>query len=190
MRDLIRAIKTPLTLLFLIAIVVVGGTWGWANAVAPIPPRPPEPCVVQTIGPVLKPNKVTLRIFNGGFQGGLAKRASLQMRAYGFNVIKVNNTDRRIQQTTIVGFSADSPEVVLVAGFFKNPVIEADGRADHSVDVLLGSVFPGYVEKPKQSVPLPDGTACLPQETLTPSPAVSSTASPKPSKSPTKSPSK
>ncbi|MBK8460645.1 MAG: LytR C-terminal domain-containing protein [Micropruina sp.] len=186
MRDVIRVLKTPLTLLALIALVVVGGTWGWANAMAPVPPRPPAPCVVQTIGPKLTPDKVTLRILNGGFQGGLAKRASLQMRAYGFNVIKVNNTDRRIQKTTIIGYAADSPEVLLVAGFFKDPVIEVDARADHSVDVLLGSVFPGYVTKPAQSVPLADGTACLPAPAVTASPSASPSASPKPSTTPSK----
>lgn len=166
-------IKTPLTLLALAAIVAVGGIWGYRNATAQIPPRPPEPCVMTDVGDKLTPNHVTLRVLNAGLHGGLAKRVSSALRSYGFNIFKVNNTDDRLTETVIVGNSVDSPEVKLVAGFFKKAKTQGDGRIDHMVDVLLGDNYQGRVTNPEESLAV-KGPICLPQlpgSTATPSPA-------------------
>ncbi len=181
MREIIRMIKTPLTLLALTAIVVFGGMWGYKNATAQIPPRPPEPCVMTDVGGTLTPNHVTLRVLNAGLRGGLAKRVSSAMRSYGFNILKVNNTDQRLTNTVIVGHSPNDPEVVLVAGFFKKATRQGDGRIDHVVDVLLGDDYAGRLTNPKQSVPV-SGRVCLPVI-----PGTSASAIPSPAPSPTKS---
>jgi hypothetical protein len=160
-REISRFIKTPLTLLALTAIVVFGGVWGYQNATAQIPARPPEPCVMTDVGGKLTPNHVTLRVLNAGLRGGLAKRVSSAMRSYGFNILKVNNTDQRLTNTVIVGNSASDPEVILVAGFFKNATRQGDGRVDHVVDVLLGDDYAGRLTNPKQSVAV-SGPVCLP----------------------------
>lgn len=55
MREVVRLIKTPLTMLALLALVVVGGLWGWTNATAQIPPRQLEPCVATDVGGKLAP---------------------------------------------------------------------------------------------------------------------------------------
>ncbi len=192
LRTIVRVLKTPVTLVALVALVAFGASWGWANTIAPIPPRAPDPCVTQNVGAKLTPNRVQLRLLNGGFRGGAAKRMATEMRSYGFNVVKIGNTPDRIQTTTIVGFSADSPEVRLVAGFFKDPVIKPDARPDHSVDVLIGATFPGYTAKPATSVVLPDGTACLPKPEGSPLPSAASTPTPSvsPSATPSATPSK
>ncbi len=185
MREISRYIKTPLTLLVLAAIVVVGGMWGYQNATAQIPPRPPEPCVKTDVGGALTPHQVTVRVLNAGLRGGLAKRVSTSLRSYGFNVIKVNNSDQRLTQTTIVGNAANDPEVILVAGFFKGATTQGDGRVDHVVDVLLGDNFSGYVVKPQKSVPV-NGPVCLPAlpaPSASPPPASIPTTSPSPSPS-------
>lgn len=186
MRSIVRVLKTPITLIALVCLVGYAASWGWANALAPVPPAPPEPCVVRQIGPELSTRDVTIRVLNGGFSGGAARRMGTVLRSWGLNIIKINNTNQRIATTTIVGRSADDPQVKLVAGFFKSPVIQADNRVDGTVDVLIGATFPGYVEKPATSIPLPDGTACLPK------PAASTISVPpaSPSASPSPSPSK
>ncbi|HMQ35940.1 MAG TPA: LytR C-terminal domain-containing protein [Micropruina sp.] len=184
MRQIIRMFKTPLTLLALTALVAFGGIWGYHNATAQIPPRPPEPCVKTEVGGKLTPHYVTLRVLNAGLQGGLAKRVSGALRSYGFNIFKVNNTEERLADTVIVGNSPDSPEVKLVAGFFKNAKVAGDGRIDHMVDVLLGDNYQGRVTKPKESIAV-SGPVCLP---ALPASAVSAlptvSASPKPSVKP------
>ena len=50
MRQVIRVIKTPVTLLALLALVVFGGVWGFRNATAAIPARAPDPCVMTDVG--------------------------------------------------------------------------------------------------------------------------------------------
>lgn len=177
--SIVRVLKTPVTLIALIALVGFGASWGWRNTMAPIPPIPPAPCVNTAVGDKLTTNLVTIRILNGGFSGGQAKRVGTVMRSWNFKVIKINNTDQRLQSTVIVGGSKDDPQVRLVAGFFVKPTIEADGRVDGTVDVLLGADFPGYVAKPETSVALPDGRACLPAGTALPTASPSSSATPK-----------
>lgn len=161
MRQIIRVLKTPVTLILLLAFVGYSAKWGYEHATAPIPPRPPEPCVVMEVGEKLTPDYVTVRVLNGGNKGGLAKRTSTYLRAYGFTVIRVNNTERRIQETVIVGNSADDPEVKLLQGFFVNAKAEGDGRADHVVDVLVGDKY-ATIKKPKTSIAVDGGTVCLP----------------------------
>ena len=73
-RQLIRALKTPVTLLVLVAVVYFAARWGWDAARAPIPPRPPAPCVVREVGPVLKPEHVYVSVYNGSKTNGMAKR--------------------------------------------------------------------------------------------------------------------
>ena len=46
-RQVARVLKTPVTLLILVALVYFAARWGWDKAREPIPPRPPEPCVVK-----------------------------------------------------------------------------------------------------------------------------------------------
>lgn len=185
MRDFIRMFKTPLTLLALTALVAFGGVWGYRNATAQMPERPPVPCVQTDVGGRLTPHYVTLRVLNAGLQGGLAKRVSSALRSYGFNIFKVNNTEDRLTDTVIVGNSPDSPEVKLVAGFFKNAKVQGDGRIDHMVDVLLGDNYQGRVTKPKEFI-LVSGPVCLPAlpasvASTLPSPSTPTTPSPKPS---------
>lgn len=177
MRQFIRVVKTPLTLLALTALVAFGGFWGYKNATAEIPPRPAEPCVMTDVGGVLTPKYVTVRTLNAGLNGGLAKRASTTLRSRGFFILKVNNSDQRMAQTVVVGNSKDDPEVKLVAGFFKNAKRVGDGRVDHVVDVLLGDDFAGYQENPKTKIAV-NGPVCLP---ALPSSQTSAPASPTPS---------
>ena len=187
MREVVRVIKTPVTLIVLLALVVFGGWWGLHNATAAIPPRPPQPCVKIDVGGTLTPKYVTVRTLNAGLRGGLAKRVSTNLRSVGFYILKVNNSDERMAQTVIVGNSKDSPEVKLVAGFFKNATRQGDGRVDHVVDVLLGDDFAGMATNPKTSIAV-NGPVCLP-----PLPAAEASAlatpstSPSPKPSPTKS---
>ena len=188
MRQVIRVFKTPVTLIILLALVAVGGWWGLKNATAAIPPRPPEPCVKVDVGGKLTPNYVTVRTLNAGLRGGLAKRVSTEMRAVGYYILKVNNSDQKFAETVVIGNSKDDPEVKLVAGFFKNAKISGDGRADHVVDVLLGDEYQGMVLNPKTSLPV-SGPVCLPklpasENTVIPTATPSAKATP--SKSPTK----
>ena len=162
-RQAIRTLKTPVTLILLVVFVLLAGRWGYDAARAPVPPVPPKPCVVKEVGPVLKPEHVYVMVYNGSPHDGLAKRLGSILSADGFKVYKRTNADRDDYPTSFVrGHSEDAPEVVLVRQAFEGIAFEADGRADRSVDVVIGEAAPTPHPAPKFGVALPDGKACLP----------------------------
>ncbi len=162
-RRVLRALKPPVTMLVLLAFVAFAAMWGVDAVRAPIPPRPPEPCIVTSIGPKFRPEHAIVRVFNATETDGVAKRVASILRADQVRVIKIANAEALQDKTTIVGYAKDSPEVVLIRGFFTKVAVAPDQRVDHTVDVIIGKDFAGMRDKPKLSVNLPDETACLPQ---------------------------
>ena len=128
------------------------------------------------VGANLTPDKVTVRVLNGGETGGLAKLMAGFLRSHGFRVIYYNNTDERVPNTVVVGNSVDDPEVKLMLGFFTGSTAKGDGRADHVVDVIMGDKNT-QIENPVTSIPV-TGPVCLPAiaastESATPTPTPS-----------------
>ena len=177
MRQVIRVIKTPVTLIILLAILGYGAMWGYQHVTMP-DNRKVETCVMTDVGANLTPDKVTVRVLNGGEKGGLAKLMAGFLRAHGFRVIYYNNSDERVPNTVVVGSSVDDPEVTLMLGFFTGSTAKGDGRADHVVDVILGDQDT-HIEEPVASVPV-TGPVCLPP---IPAATVSATPTPSPSSS-------
>ncbi len=181
MRRAIRVLKTPVTLIVLLAILGYGAVWGYQHATMDTTvARATEPCVPTDVGPELTPPRVTVRVFNAGTRSKAASLTRLYLNGYGFRVTLVNNSDRNIESTVVIGNSADDPEVKLVQQFFAGSVAEGDGRADHVVDVLIFDKTQ-QVEKPATSVPV-EGPVCLPAIKGHASPS----GSPSPSASPTR----
>ena len=181
MRRVLKAIVGPFVLLLLLGFLGYGAYWGYEQFMKPAAGPDPVPCVMTDVGDKLTPKNVSVRVFNGGTVSGLARQTTTYLRAYGFYIIGYNNTDDRITDPVIVGNSADSPEVKLLLGFFKNATVRADSRTDHTVDVLVGT-SKMTVEKPPTSIAV-DGPVCLPQI-----PTSTASATPTPSKSPSASP--
>ncbi|MDR1449351.1 MAG: LytR C-terminal domain-containing protein, partial [Propionibacteriaceae bacterium] len=140
-RRVFRALRTPITLILLIGVLAGGAVWGYHLVVTGVRPVQPSPCVMVAM-PELTPESVVIRVYNGGSTRGLANSVAKELRGLGYIVSAVGNTDEIISQTIIVGFSADSPEVQLVASQFLQPGIRVDGRIDHTVDVLIGDDIP------------------------------------------------
>lgn len=164
-RTLVRKLKTPVTLLILLAFVGLVGQWALKAATTPVPPRPPDPCVMTQVGETLTPDRITIRVLNGTTGDGLAKRYAAILRADGFiRVEKVGNAEKTdVVKSHLVGFKADSPEVVLLKKAFKDIEVVEDGRPDHSVDFVIGTEFNGFAENPQLAVPVPGGQVCLPE---------------------------
>lgn len=161
----LRAIRTPLTLLVLLAVLCYGAWWGWEKVVAPAPAAQPEPCVeTQVEKGTLKSSQVTVNVLNGGRKRGLAGTVGEQLLSKKFKIDQIGNTDREIETTIIVGAGEKNPEVLLVKGFFKGAAVEADDRSDHSVDVLVGNKYGGFQKKAKTSIAVKTETVCLPKD--------------------------
>jgi hypothetical protein len=162
-------LKVPLVLVALLAVLALGSWWGYRAVTAPLP-KTQATCEPVTVGTELTPKWVTVRVYNGGTKSGLASTVANDLYKAGFPIPSFGNKDGYGQlTTTIVGSSADSPEVQLVAGFFPDAVVSPDGRADHTVDVIVSDGFAGFKADAPQSVPISsaDGVLCLPDNAVT-----------------------
>ena len=117
-------------------------------------------CRLISPGEALNTDQVSVRVLNTGQIGGLAKLTAMYLRSNGFHVSSYSEGSRARTGTTIRGTATDSPEVTLVQHFFPGAIAEGDGRADHSVDVLLDTEA-SDVYDPHASVPV-SGVLCLP----------------------------
>ena len=174
-----RLIATPIILLGLLALLIWGANWGWKALTEPLPSPSPTPCVVETVD-TMTTGHVYVRMFNGGFTGGLANREARRLTEGGFNVVRIDNTEERIRGTVIrANRDQEHKAVRLVASYFINPTIEYDDRVDGTVDVLVGTDFEGApTEGMLYQISTPDGRVCV-------VPQPSPTGSPSPSPSPT-----
>lgn len=168
--DVFRVLRTPVTLVVLLVVLGYGAWWGY-KSVLTVPVSTANACVSQTLSQLV-PTQVTVRVLNGGDTKGLASEVARNLKARGYKVTTIGNTDETITTPVIVGATADSPAVMLVASNFTGATTRADNRNDGTVDVLIGAneanLMPstGYAT----SVPIPNGTACLPRTTSSPSP--------------------
>jgi len=158
-RKVIRAVKTPITLLVLLAVLGYGAWWGYNTYNIPLI-KAADTCVMTDVGPELTADRVTVRTYNASVIPRLAKDARTYLLAWHFQVPDYNNSDRRLTGIVVVGTSADDPEVKLVQQFFPGSTAEGDGRPSHVVDVILGAKFE-QLNDPKTSVPV-KGPLCLP----------------------------
>lgn len=172
-----RLIATPVLLLGLLAFLVWGAFWGWRNLTAPLPTPEPTPCVTVTTEFVTVAD-VSVRIYNGGFTSGLARRQASRLEDAGFNVIRVGNTDERVSGTVVRGNADNVPAQRLIMSYFLDVTFEDDERVDGTVDVLLGSDFGGETPPEEQFFRVSSGdggTICVPPS---PEPTGSAAASP------------
>jgi hypothetical protein len=162
---ILRAVRTPFTLLVLLGILCYGAWWGWSNVIREVPPAPPAPCVEQKLAKNrLKTSQVTVSVFNGGDKRGLAGDVGRSLRERGFKVQTTTNTLQKVQETVIVGAGTKNPEVLLVKRFFKDAEVKADKRVDGSVDVLVGNRYGGFNKKAKTTYKVKSSKACLPAQ--------------------------
>ena len=165
-----RRWTTPLTLLMLLGLLGWGLWWGWGQLTRPPQIAPPPPCVTQSAS-VLASGQVTVRVYNGGQTAGLAGQITEQLKNKGFVTKSPSNTDEAVAGTIVIGASIDAPAVVLVAGFFPEVELRADGRTDGTVDVLVGDAFAGFNDAAPVEIGVPGGTVCLPGASGSPVPA-------------------
>lgn len=168
-RDVFRMLRTPVTLALLLVVLGYGAWWGY-KSVLTVPVSTANACVSQTLNQLL-PTQVTVRVLNGGDTKGLATDVAKALKARGYKVSAVGNTDEAVTTPVVVGGSVDSPAVKLVAGNFTGATLRADNRIDGTVDVLIGTKTPDLMPASgyPSAIEIPNGSACLPRVTTTPS---------------------
>jgi hypothetical protein len=179
-RQVIRWLRTPVTLVVLLVVLAYGAWWGY-KAVLTVPVSTLNACVSQPVTQ-LTPDKVTVRVLNGGDVKGYATEVAKTLKARGYNIAVVSNTNEAVTTPVIVGGSVDSPAMKLVASNFPEATLRADNRNDGTVDVLVGAKTDKTIPATgfQTAVPVPNGNACIPKgqaRSGTPSPSSSPTAS-------------
>ena len=186
-RKMLRMASTPVTLLVLLGLLTAGAFWGYKAVTAKVP-GPERPACVTVEMPELTTASVTVSVYNAGTKAGLARRVADSLATGGFVIDNIANTDQAVSTILIIGAAEDNPEVQLVAAWFNNPVVQADGRLDHSVDVVVGNDYveaEGMVAGAPTSLQLPSGEVCLPPPTTTPTPSEDPTNPAEPGGEPT-----
>jgi len=167
--------RTALLLTLMVILLAAVGWYGLKALIAPVNPQS-SACVAQTVSGTLTSDQVTIKVLNGGSKRGLAASIQTKLKAVGFNVPTAGNNPDPVLTTTIVGTTAESPEVLLVAGFFPEAVIQADGRSGHTVDVLVGDTFGTFDDTAPTQIDIDTAVVCMP--TGTPSPSQTPTDTP------------
>lgn len=165
------SLRVPLALGTLVVVLVAGLWWGWEHAIAPVkPPTQAEICATASPTP-LPSSSIHVNVLNGGARGGTGGQVANNLSQLGFEVDTVANTAERISTTVIRAKVVDTPSVRLVAGFFPGASVEADGREDDSIDILVGKDFAPMLLTAPTATMLP-APGCGP----TPTPGTSATA--------------
>lgn len=151
-------------MVILLGILVGGGWWGWNSLVN----SSAEPtCTEQKLANNrLVPKQVVLNVYNGGARAGSAGRVADALKQRGFNIDKIANEPKgdKVDVVALRGAAANAPEMLLVAGQLnQKAVMIADGRTDHTVDLVIGAGFGSVKLKGIPSVTVaPGSTVCLP----------------------------
>jgi hypothetical protein len=151
-------------MVILLGILAGGGWWGWKSL---INSSAAPTCVEQKLpNNRLVPKQVVLNVYNGGARAGSASRVADALKKRGFNIDKVANEPKgdKIDVVSIRGASETAPEMLLVAGQLNQKALMiADGRTDHTVDLVIGAGFGSVRLKGIPSVQVAAGTTvCLP----------------------------
>ena len=173
-----RLIATPVILLGLVGLLAWGAFWGWNSLTAPLPSPSPTPCIVKP-SETVNVSQVSVRIFNGGYTTGQAQRMQTRLVDFGYDVIRIANTEEQVKVLTIRANKNQVAQIRLVASQFVDPKIEYDDRVDGTVDILLATEKPVYAEEPFYQVDAPGGVVCV-----VPPKVVSPTPTPTPSREP------
>ena len=173
---IVRLIATPLLLLALLALLLWGAFWGWQNLTAPLPEPEPTPCVTVSTD-LITVQDVSVNVYNAGFKSGLANRVSTRLRGVGFNIMRVDNTEERVTSGVVIRTNEENrPAIRLVTSYFADFTLEFDDRIDGTIDVLVGSDFQGFGDKPLKSVTAGKTLCVMPTPSVTPTTSPTTTA--------------
>lgn len=142
-----RRIRTSVTLLVLIGVVIGAAWYSWDNVVSEDDAEAgstSRPCApgVPTAAPA--PAEVQVNVYNATDRSGLASAVARLVRERGFVVVDVDNDPlgRDITGTAEVRSAAGSQAAAeLVATLVTGAVYVPDERTETTIDLVLGDAF-------------------------------------------------
>lgn len=138
----------PVLAVAVVLALAAGAIFGWwlsgrdiGGSAEPVATAAPCP----TPSPLPAPATVTVNVYNATAKGGLAKSASEQLAERGFAIGDVDNDplDAAVTGVAVVrhGPEGERSALLVAANVAGSATLQADTRADASVDLVLGDQF-------------------------------------------------
>jgi hypothetical protein len=167
------SLRTPITLVVLLAVVVGGGWYGWTQLQEPFD-NPfagrSDTCVNRTVkaGSDLRRDQVVVNVYNAGSRPDLASSTMDKLTNRGFRRGTATNAPRRINvgKITILDRDRSAADVRLVRAQFqgKVPVKRKPNLGDDGIDVVVGNGYRGLTRPAPRAVRVREDLAvCLPR---------------------------
>jgi LytR cell envelope-related transcriptional attenuator len=166
------SLRTPITLLVLLGVVVGAGWYGWSQVQEPLD-NPfadnRKDCVNRTVeeGRTLRPGQVVVNVYNAGSRDGLASSTLDALVRRGFVRGTSSNAPRRVNvaAVAVIDGDPDSAAVQLLRAQFRGPVVlqRKPNLGEIGLDVIVGNDYPGLKPKaPRSATVRSDTDVCLP----------------------------
>jgi len=162
------SLKSALTLLVLVALMLVAAVWGWQAATKPLPSSEPAPlCTDVTVltGKQVFSDQVAVSVFNGSDRSGLASATMEQLEERGFVGADSGNAPATVKGVEIWSDEPRNAAVRLVARQFKGARIVSGEALGRGIVVVVGESFKSLRKKGVESVTaVESSTFCSPPE--------------------------
>jgi len=149
------ALKSALTLAFLVLLLVVAAVWGWGALTEPLPKEEPIAICEDTditAGSEVRRDQVVVSVFNGSGRSGLAGATSAQLTERGFVAGDVGDSPQPAATTQIWADDPTNPAVALVRQQFKKAKVVSGETLGVGVVVVVGEKFKALRQKQVESV--------------------------------------
>ncbi|WP_051425527.1 LytR C-terminal domain-containing protein [Jiangella gansuensis] len=165
-----KRIRTSVTLLVLVGIVVGAAWFSWRNVVGEddevTAGSSSQACAPGEPTAAPAPADIQINVYNSTDRNGLASAVARQVRERGFVVVDVDNDplDRDITGTAEVRSGPEHQAAAgLVASLVPGATYVPDERTEPVIDLVLGETFEALADP---AAPAPTSTlpACEPQE--------------------------
>ncbi len=161
-----RRIRTAVTLLLLVGLVVGAGWYAWKVVTEPTaageeqePVAQAPACAVAVPTDAPPPEEISINVYNGTDRNGLASQVAREMRELGYVILDVANDPLSRSVTGVAevrAANADDLAVQLIMSQFPGAVFVPDERKDDVIDVVLGEQFVAI--GPQDPEPDPEST--------------------------------
>ena len=165
-----RALRSTLTLVFLVAVLLGAGLWGWGALTAPLPRADDLPPCEDTLVPAgtrVYPDQVSVSVFNASSRTGLAARTMGLFTDAGFAEGDRGDAPRgtTVARAQIWASDPANPAVRLVRSHLgeDTPVVAGE-ELGVGVVVIVGEDFEALVKGKRSARAGTDTMVCIPPE--------------------------
>ena len=144
---MLAKIRTAVTMIVLIGLLVGAGWWGWAKLTEPIPEgfEQDQVCAPREVraGEKVLRQDVVVSVFNAGTRSGLASRTLATLTDRGFAPGRTGNAPPNVTVyvAQIWTREPNNPAVRMVARQFQDVVVRTGRRLGPGVVVVVGNQF-------------------------------------------------